>query len=186
MGPLVKIGGTKNPDIDAILALRPELVIASQEENRRRDVERLEAAGIRVLDNDIVRLDAVSGDAPLYLAAIGSHYANRDRGAETVARVPEEAARIVLMHHPDSFTDLPAHSAPLAIAGHTHGGQFRPPFNRQWSLLNLIQKDQVYTEGWIDDVGAAGNRLYVNRGLGFSILPLRINAPPEVTFFTLR
>lgn len=48
VAPLVKIGGTKNPDIDAILALRPELVIASQEENRRRDVERLEAAGIRV------------------------------------------------------------------------------------------------------------------------------------------
>ena len=48
VAPLTKVGGTKNPDVDAILALRPELVIASQEENRRRDVERLEAAGIRV------------------------------------------------------------------------------------------------------------------------------------------
>ena len=48
VAPLPKIGGTKNPDIDSILALRPELVIANREENRRRDVERLEAAGIRV------------------------------------------------------------------------------------------------------------------------------------------
>ena len=48
VAPLTKIGGTKNPDIDAVLALRPELVIANREENRRRDVERLEAAGIRV------------------------------------------------------------------------------------------------------------------------------------------
>jgi ABC-type Fe3+-hydroxamate transport system substrate-binding protein len=45
---LPKLGGTKNPDLEAILSLRPELVIANQEENRRRDVERLEAAGIPV------------------------------------------------------------------------------------------------------------------------------------------
>jgi ABC-type Fe3+-hydroxamate transport system substrate-binding protein len=46
--PLAKVGGTKNPDIDSVLALSPDLVIANREENRRRDVENLEAAGIRV------------------------------------------------------------------------------------------------------------------------------------------
>jgi ABC-type Fe3+-hydroxamate transport system substrate-binding protein len=45
---LPKLGGTKNPDLAAIVALAPDLVIANQEENRRRDVERLEAAGLRV------------------------------------------------------------------------------------------------------------------------------------------
>jgi len=48
VAPVAKIGGTKNPDIRSILALRPDLVIANREENRRRDVESLEAAGIRV------------------------------------------------------------------------------------------------------------------------------------------
>ena len=48
VAPLTKVGGTKNPDVDLIVALSPELVIANREENRRRDVERLEAAGIRV------------------------------------------------------------------------------------------------------------------------------------------
>jgi ABC-type Fe3+-hydroxamate transport system substrate-binding protein len=43
-----KIGGTKNPDVDAIAKLEPELVIANAEENRREDVERLRAAGIAV------------------------------------------------------------------------------------------------------------------------------------------
>jgi ABC-type Fe3+-hydroxamate transport system substrate-binding protein len=43
-----KIGGTKNPDIAAILALRPELVFAVAEENRRQDVEQLAAAGMSV------------------------------------------------------------------------------------------------------------------------------------------
>ena len=45
---LPKVGGTKTPDLAAIRAVRPQLVIANQEENRRRDVERLEAAGIPV------------------------------------------------------------------------------------------------------------------------------------------
>jgi len=43
-----KIGGTKNPDIAAILALRPDLVFAVAEENRRQDVEQLATAGVSV------------------------------------------------------------------------------------------------------------------------------------------
>ncbi len=45
---LPKVGGTKTPDLAAIRRLAPDLVIANREENRRRDVERLEAAGIPV------------------------------------------------------------------------------------------------------------------------------------------
>ncbi len=43
-----KVGGTKNPDLDAIAALRPDLVIANHEENTRGDVERLQSRGIAV------------------------------------------------------------------------------------------------------------------------------------------
>lgn len=45
---LPKLGGTKNPDVAGIVAQAPDLVLANQEENRKRDVERLEAAGIPV------------------------------------------------------------------------------------------------------------------------------------------
>ena len=40
--------GTKNPDVAAIIALRPDVVLANKEENRRTDVQRLRAAGIPV------------------------------------------------------------------------------------------------------------------------------------------
>lgn len=42
------IGGTKNPDIDRIIAMNPELVFANAEENRKEDVEALRSAGIPV------------------------------------------------------------------------------------------------------------------------------------------
>jgi len=43
-----RVRGTKNPDRAAIEALRPDLVVANQEENRRLDVERLRSAGVPV------------------------------------------------------------------------------------------------------------------------------------------
>jgi ABC-type Fe3+-hydroxamate transport system substrate-binding protein len=45
---VVRVRGTKNPDVAKIVALQPDLVIANQEENRKLDVERLEAAGVPV------------------------------------------------------------------------------------------------------------------------------------------
>lgn len=45
-------GGTKDPQIDRIVALNPDLVVANKEENRREDVEALQAAGLRVLLTD--------------------------------------------------------------------------------------------------------------------------------------
>jgi iron complex transport system substrate-binding protein len=45
---LRRIGGTKDPDVAAILALRPDVVFANQEENRLEDVETLRAAGVEV------------------------------------------------------------------------------------------------------------------------------------------
>ena len=54
---VTRVRGTKNPDLAAIAALEPDLVLANQEENRRLDVERLRAAGIAVWVTDIRTLD---------------------------------------------------------------------------------------------------------------------------------
>lgn len=43
-----KVGGTKNPDLRAIAALQPDLIIANAEENRQQDVERMRAQGLKV------------------------------------------------------------------------------------------------------------------------------------------
>lgn len=53
---VTRVRGTKNPDLNAIGALRPDLVIANQEENRQVDVERLRSAGIPVW---VTRIDSV-------------------------------------------------------------------------------------------------------------------------------
>ncbi|MFD4940129.1 helical backbone metal receptor, partial [Streptomyces virginiae] len=48
LGGAVRVGGTKNPDVAAIAELRPDLVIANEEENRAPDLAALRAAGVEV------------------------------------------------------------------------------------------------------------------------------------------
>jgi len=147
----------------------------------------LEAAGVNVLKNEAVALTPSTAPAdPLYLVGIGAHWPNEDKPAAALAQVPDGAPRFVFMHHPDSFAEFPANMAPVAVAGHTHGGQIRLPLTSEWSWLTFVKSEAVHVDGWIDDYGASGNRLYVNRGIGFSVVPIRINCPPEVTYFSLQ
>ena len=143
----------------------------------------LEEAGIPVLDNRAV---PVGRGGSLHLVGIGSEWAGDDDVARALGGLPPEAPRIVFMHNPDTFREIPAGAAPLAVAGHTHGGQIAIPLLPRWSWLALAKKDEVHADGWIRGYGAPGNRLYVNRGIGFSTLPVRINTVPELTVFTLR
>lgn len=140
-------------------------------------------AGIVVLRNDVVQLKR-GGDA-LYLGGIDSLSAGNARPEQVLSAIPDKAPRIMLMHNPDVFGKLPAGSAPLALAGHTHGGQLRLPGLENWSWMALTQKGEVTADGWIEGYGARGNRLYVNRGIGFSTLPIRLFCPPELTWLVL-
>ncbi|MCG7599314.1 metallophosphoesterase [Halomonas sp. McH1-25] len=147
----------------------------------------LEEVGINVLNNESLVMESpANGEgAPLYLVGVGSHYADNDDAQRALAQLPDNAARLVLMHNPDSFASFPAGTAPLAMAGHTHGGQIRLPWTSEWSWMALLAENDVHADGWVENYGNPGNRLYVNRGIGFSVIPVRLNADPEVTLFTL-
>jgi ABC-type Fe3+-hydroxamate transport system substrate-binding protein len=87
---LPKVGGTKNPDLEAIRGLAPDLVIANQEENRKRDVEQLEAAGLRVW---LTYPRTVREGAELLaeLAELGAGEAARERVVAPVLRAVADA-----------------------------------------------------------------------------------------------
>src|SRR5580693_9277880 len=95
-----RVRGTKNPDLAAIQALEPDLVLANQEENRRVDVERLRAAGvpvwvtvIRNLDEAIASLRRMFGLAlgwpePPWLARAEQVWAEPVHGPRVRAAIP--------------------------------------------------------------------------------------------------
>lgn len=75
------VGGTKNPDVAAIRELRPDLVIANKEENRREDVEALREAKLDVLLTDPNTVD----EALDMMAEIGARLGASTRADEFVA-----------------------------------------------------------------------------------------------------
>lgn len=58
---VVRVRGTKNPDVARIVALAPDLVLANEEENRPPDVAALREAGLDVLVTDVRTLDGEHG-----------------------------------------------------------------------------------------------------------------------------
>jgi ABC-type Fe3+-hydroxamate transport system substrate-binding protein len=97
---VARVRGTKNPDVAAIIALRPDLVLANQEENRRLDVERLRAAGVPVWVTDVRTLDQALGSlrrmfteglgwpVPDWLDAAGRAWPDAPAGPPLAAAIP--------------------------------------------------------------------------------------------------
>ena len=148
----------------------------------------LERIGIRVLHNQSVALEKAGAKAgqTFYLVGIGSHVPDDDDPERAFAAVPVGAPRLTLMHHPDTYAEILPRRAPLAFAGHTHGGQVRLPFASGRSLLTWLRDGQNYNADWAKRYGKAGNRLYITRGIGCSVAPIRLNCPPELTLITLK
>jgi ABC-type Fe3+-hydroxamate transport system substrate-binding protein len=84
---LVHVGGTKDPDVDAIVALEPDLVVVNDEENRKEDHDALVRAGLRV---HVVRVNAVT-DVPPALDALAGEL---DIDAPTVELPPAARPRL--------------------------------------------------------------------------------------------
>lgn len=151
--------------------------------NRERHM--LEAAGIRVLENEVARLD--HGGFGFWLAGTGSliavptgrsrfiSYAKLD---ETLAQVSDAAPVLLMAHEPDLFPTVPERVS-LTMSGHTHGGQVRL-FG--YSPITPSDYGNRFAYGHIVE----NNRnLVVSGGLGTSVLPVRFGVPPEIVIIDL-
>jgi uncharacterized protein len=132
------------------------------------------SAGVRVLRNEIAEIDG------LQIAGLDDLWARHFDAAKGLAGLDPRRASLVLSHNPDT-ADEPGwgdyHG--WILAGHTHGGQCKPPFLPP-PLLPV--KNRRYTSG--EFVLTQGRRLYVSRGLGH-LLRVRFNVRPEITVFDL-
>ena len=102
---------------------------------------------------------------------------------ESLASLAEsDKFQVLLSHRPELFSIYAKHNIDLSFTGHAHGGQFRIPF-----LGGLVAPNQgifpEYTSGShiIDD-----STMVVSRGLGNSIMPIRIFNRPEIVKVVLK
>ncbi|MFH9979532.1 helical backbone metal receptor [Streptomyces sp. NPDC017179] len=69
---VARVGGTKNPEVDRIAALAPDLAIANEEENRKPDLDALRAAGLDVLVTEVRDLPQAFRELARVLRACGA------------------------------------------------------------------------------------------------------------------
>ena len=145
----------------------------------------LEAVGIPVYENDVVRLEKAG--RPFWLAGLADQlaliqgqgqYLGTDDLKGTLAKITDDAPAILLAHEPDIFPEVPDRIA-LTLSGHTHGGQIRilgyaplvpSRFGNRFGYGHIIENDR---------------HLIVSGGLGCSILPVRLGMPPEIVVVEL-
>jgi predicted MPP superfamily phosphohydrolase len=138
----------------------------------------LEANGIRVLDDQAARIDAVGGS--FCLLGMTDQVVRTRSAAQSLALALPGLPLLALVHEPDIFSQMDERAA-LTLAGHTHGGQVRLPLLGRPIVPSSF--GQRYAAGHIVE---KGRHLFVTTGLGTSILPIRFGVPPEVALLTLR
>ncbi len=114
----------------------------------------------------------------LWLVGIDDPRAGSPDPHRALAGVPPGAYSITLVHAPIMINQLVGRTN-LVLAGHTHGGQIRFPF---MDPLWLPDGAGDFVEGWYH---RGGTPMYVSRGIGMSVLPVRFNCRPELAIITL-
>ncbi|HEY7099989.1 MAG TPA: metallophosphoesterase [Terriglobales bacterium] len=183
--PIAKLAAhTAEPCADILSQLRSKLgsyaVLGNHDSDSDgpRVIGALQSRGITVLTNRSVPIE--HGGGRLWLAGIADALVGTPDLPATLGQVPNGEPVVLLAHEPDFADEAAKHAIDLQLSGHSHGGQVRLPIIGAPFLPDLARK---YPWG-LYQVGPT--TLYTNSGLGTIRIPVRINAPPEVTLFTLR
>jgi predicted MPP superfamily phosphohydrolase len=140
----------------------------------QRVVAEAERAGIHVLRNEVASIEGLD------VVGIDDLWARRANTGRALSARQSDAA-IALSHNPDTLDELSwSDYRGWVLAGHTHGGQCKPPFLPP-PLLPVRNRRYIAGEIAVD----TRRTLYISRGVGH-LIRARFNVRPEITLFTLR
>jgi uncharacterized protein len=139
----------------------------------------LEAHHIRVLRNAHASLG--SGHEKLWLVGVDDLWWSADDLDAGMREVPPHEPKILLCHNPAGVHMAAERHIDLVLSGHTHGGQVRLPV--VGGLYTKSKLGKRFIAGWnrLD-----GTQIYVSRGIGKVLVPLRMGCPPEIACLNLR
>lgn len=152
---------------------------------------RLEGEGVVVLDNQKVELTHDDQSIEL-MGLLDPAFMNSDEIQNDSNESTEDVLRtltnetnqftILLSHRPELFEVYSDNNIDLVFAGHAHGGQFRLPL-----IGGLVAPDQGFFPKLTTGIQVKNQTsLVISRGLGNSIIPIRIFNRPELIVVTLK
>ena len=131
---------------------------------------------IKVLINEGFRLDA--GDASFWLSGVDDYMVGKtDVPASMRGSFPDEM-KILLAHNPVIIRQAARFGVDLMLSGHTHGGQVKV----REAKKSIFQKRKL-TSGLHR---RKDTQIYITRGIGTVVLPVRYQCPPEISLLELQ
>ena len=139
-----------------------------------------EAMGIRVLLNECETI--VRKDQRIYLAGIDdAHFFRVDNIEKAALSIPRGEFSILLSHTPEVYRQAAHANFDLMLSGHTHGGQICLPGSIPIKLEAVLPRRMGAGPWQYRDMTG-----YTSVGAGSSVVPVRLNCPPEITLHHLR
>lgn len=140
----------------------------------------LELEGIRVLTNEGMRFEASEhAGASFWLAGVDDTMVGLEDLPLALAGAKTDEMKLLLAHNPTVLRRAARADVDFILAGHTHGGQV--------TLRSEISRSGRPRRRLLRGLGRQNDtQIYVSRGLGCVVLPVRYGCPPEVTLLELR
>ncbi|MEK5037941.1 metallophosphoesterase [Sporosarcina sp. FSL K6-3457] len=178
--------------VDKLQSVAPMYYVTGNHEIATNDTDRikdaLENLGVRVLSDEaeIITLHrsaiAIGGIEDPLSSYLDDEEAVQASMSQAFKDVPANMFTMLLSHRPEQFEVYVEWGIDVTFSGHAHGGQFRIP-----GLGGLVAPGQgwfpAYTSGVHDK---NDSRMVVSRGLGNSIIPIRVFNQPEIVVVTLQ
>ncbi len=180
--------------INGAVGIAPVYYVSGNHEAWSGDYKNISAnllhAGVSIIDDNKIKITRGNSNIeilglsdPDFLTYDYMDGTNSSKLEETLMQLSDDSVfQILLSHRPELFHIYANENIDLIFSGHAHGGQFRLPF-----VGGLVAPDQglfpKYTSGLYKENKST---LVVSRGLGNSIIPIRIFNRPEVVVVTLQ
>lgn len=135
------------------------------------------AEGITVLINEGMHFE--KNGASIWLAGVDDTMVGLEDLSLALAGARDDEMKLLLAHNPIILRRAARASVDLVLSGHTHGGQVAIRGER--STVRGARKRLLKGHGRLSNT-----QIYVNRGLGTVVLPIRYGCPPEISLLELR
>ena len=151
---------------------------------------KLENSGVVVLDNRKIQvfndndsIDIIGLSDTAFIESDWLEYGGNTKTKNLLTTLAEDSTnfKILLSHRPELFDIYSNSNVNLIFSGHAHGGQIRLPF-----IGGLIAPDQGFFPKLTEGIHTSNNTsMVISRGLGNSIIPVRVFNRPELIVVTL-
>ena len=132
--------------------------------------------GINVLINEGFRFETRRGS--FWIAGVDDYMVGKtDVPASLRGSFPDEM-KLLLAHNPIIFREAARYGVDLTLSGHTHGGQIKLRDDEKRILPQRKLKAGLHTR--------RNSQIYITRGIGTVVVPMRYQCPPEISLLELR